>query len=231
MRLGERTDTGRCGRADHRTPAPFRRSMTARSTPALQALRGPQQQVPPMYSALKRDGQPLYKLARQGLERRARGRAPSRSTRSNCSSTRAVTVRAARGVLQGDLRPHAGRAARRSARQLRACDRHCAAISSNRFAAQPMHYAGATARPTRRALPCSRRGPGRRRTCRRSSFRPARRGRSALGRRSWRSGRRTGQLRLYDAVRALPGAWHGRGRAAWCARSRLFSAGTAGRRN
>jgi tRNA pseudouridine55 synthase len=29
---------------------------------------GRQTQVPPMYSALKRDGQPLYKLARQGVE-------------------------------------------------------------------------------------------------------------------------------------------------------------------
>src|SRR6202022_141589 len=29
---------------------------------------GPQAQVPPMYSALKRDGQPLYKLARAGIE-------------------------------------------------------------------------------------------------------------------------------------------------------------------
>ena len=29
---------------------------------------GELQQVPPMYSALKRDGQPLYKLARQGIE-------------------------------------------------------------------------------------------------------------------------------------------------------------------
>src|SRR5690606_26547393 len=29
---------------------------------------GPLQQVPPMYSALKVDGQPLYKLARQGIE-------------------------------------------------------------------------------------------------------------------------------------------------------------------
>ncbi len=29
---------------------------------------GPQQQVPPMYSALKRDGTPLYELARQGIE-------------------------------------------------------------------------------------------------------------------------------------------------------------------
>lgn len=34
----------------------------------LAGLTGPQQQVPPMYSALKRDGQPLYKLARQGIE-------------------------------------------------------------------------------------------------------------------------------------------------------------------
>lgn len=29
---------------------------------------GPLRRVPPMYSALKRDGQPLYKLARQGVE-------------------------------------------------------------------------------------------------------------------------------------------------------------------
>jgi len=35
---------------------------------ALARLRGPQLQVPPMYSALKRDGQPLYRLARQGIE-------------------------------------------------------------------------------------------------------------------------------------------------------------------
>lgn len=35
---------------------------------ALQRFTGVIQQVPPMYSALKRDGQPLYKLARQGIE-------------------------------------------------------------------------------------------------------------------------------------------------------------------
>lgn len=35
---------------------------------ALQPLRGAIQQVPPMYSALKRDGRALYTLARQGLE-------------------------------------------------------------------------------------------------------------------------------------------------------------------
>lgn len=34
----------------------------------LAGFRGEIQQVPPMYSALKREGQPLYKLARQGIE-------------------------------------------------------------------------------------------------------------------------------------------------------------------
>lgn len=34
----------------------------------LQQFRGPIQQIPPMYSALKHNGQPLYKLARQGIE-------------------------------------------------------------------------------------------------------------------------------------------------------------------
>lgn len=35
---------------------------------AISALTGDIEQVPPMYSALKRNGQPLYKLARQGVE-------------------------------------------------------------------------------------------------------------------------------------------------------------------
>jgi tRNA pseudouridine55 synthase len=35
---------------------------------ALPAFRGEIRQRPPMYSALKRDGQPLYKLAREGIE-------------------------------------------------------------------------------------------------------------------------------------------------------------------
>jgi tRNA pseudouridine55 synthase len=35
---------------------------------ALQPLRGAIKQVPSMFSALKKDGQPLYKLARQGIE-------------------------------------------------------------------------------------------------------------------------------------------------------------------
>ncbi len=66
MRLGERTDTGDAeGVIVERQAVP--RIDEAAIAPALQALRGPQQQVPPMYSALKVKGQPLYKLARQGV--------------------------------------------------------------------------------------------------------------------------------------------------------------------
>ena len=41
---------------------------TERLDKAMASLRGPISQIPPMYSALKRDGQPLYKLARAGIE-------------------------------------------------------------------------------------------------------------------------------------------------------------------
>ena len=34
----------------------------------LPSFRGPISQIPPMHSALKRDGRPLYELARQGIE-------------------------------------------------------------------------------------------------------------------------------------------------------------------
>jgi len=48
-------------------------SCTSLPTPAelealLTAFDGDSEQIPPMYSALKRDGQPLYKLARAGIE-------------------------------------------------------------------------------------------------------------------------------------------------------------------
>lgn len=41
----------------------------------LTQFRGAIQQIPPMYSALKKDGQPLYKLARQGVEIERQARA------------------------------------------------------------------------------------------------------------------------------------------------------------
>lgn len=65
--LGARTDTGdREGRVVETLPVP---PLDAAAVEAVLArFRGPQHQVPPMYSALKRDGRPLYRLARAGVE-------------------------------------------------------------------------------------------------------------------------------------------------------------------
>lgn len=57
----------------------------------LPRFRGPISQIPPMYSALKRDGQPLYKLARAGevVEREARSVTINRLELLECEGTRA----------------------------------------------------------------------------------------------------------------------------------------------
>ena len=67
VRLGQVTDTydaeGTVGEERpfaHITPIQFQQ--------ALDLFRGPIQQKPPIYSAIKQNGQPLYKLARQGLK-------------------------------------------------------------------------------------------------------------------------------------------------------------------
>ncbi|WP_296265821.1 tRNA pseudouridine(55) synthase TruB [Pseudomonas sp. MLB6B] len=64
MQLGQTTNTG-----DAEGEVLQTREVTvgrADIEAALPAFRGPISQIPPMYSALKRDGQPLYKLARAG---------------------------------------------------------------------------------------------------------------------------------------------------------------------
>ena len=67
VQLGARTDTGDAeGEVVERSPVPSLDS--ARIELALAGFRGTQKQVPPMYSALKRGGRPLYELARQGIE-------------------------------------------------------------------------------------------------------------------------------------------------------------------
>jgi tRNA pseudouridine55 synthase len=67
VQLGARTDTGDAeGRVVETQPVPV---LDAAALDAvLVRFRGIQQQVPPMYSALKREGRPLYELARQGVE-------------------------------------------------------------------------------------------------------------------------------------------------------------------
>lgn len=65
--LGSRTATGDTEGAVVETAAvpPFDGPRLAE---VLRLFTGSQTQIPPMYSALKRDGQPLYKLARAGIE-------------------------------------------------------------------------------------------------------------------------------------------------------------------
>jgi len=72
VRLGVRTATGDAeGEVLDRQPVDVDE---ARLSAALARFRGQISQVPPMYSALKRDGRPLYELARAGrtVEREAR---------------------------------------------------------------------------------------------------------------------------------------------------------------
>jgi len=72
VRLGSATETGDSeGRVTETRPVDVSDAALAS---ALGRFRGEISQVPPMYSALKRDGQPLYALAREGksVEREAR---------------------------------------------------------------------------------------------------------------------------------------------------------------
>ena len=66
LRLGVRTDTGDVTGTVLET-APVTAGETELQA-VLPQFVGPQMQVPPMYSAVKINGQPLYKLARQGME-------------------------------------------------------------------------------------------------------------------------------------------------------------------
>lgn len=66
LRLGLRTDTGDITGTvlESRAPSAGEAELLA----ALPRFVGRQMQTPPMYSAVKQNGQPLYKLARQGIE-------------------------------------------------------------------------------------------------------------------------------------------------------------------
>lgn len=67
LQLGAATVTGDAeGEVSQTAPVPELTS--ARIEAVLARILGPQLQVPPMYSALKQGGQPLYRLARAGVE-------------------------------------------------------------------------------------------------------------------------------------------------------------------
>ena len=72
VKFGQRTDTGDAeGHIIEELPLPVFvdvQTMTAALDSLLSAFTGSISQVPPMYSALKRDGKPLYEYARAGIE-------------------------------------------------------------------------------------------------------------------------------------------------------------------
>jgi len=67
VRLGTTTTTGD---ADGETleQKPFEQPDSVRLEAVLETLRGPIEQIPPMYSALRHKGKRLYELAREGIE-------------------------------------------------------------------------------------------------------------------------------------------------------------------
>jgi len=65
--LGQTTDTLDC-EGEVTVIKDFGQISEAQVLDAALSFQGDIEQVPPMYSALKKDGQPLYKLARQGIE-------------------------------------------------------------------------------------------------------------------------------------------------------------------
>lgn len=66
-KLGTTTDSGDSD-GEIRQTRPLGNITNARVQEVLESFLGQSQQIPPMHSAIKRDGQPLYKLARQGIE-------------------------------------------------------------------------------------------------------------------------------------------------------------------
>ncbi|RZH29981.1 tRNA pseudouridine(55) synthase TruB [Acinetobacter pittii] len=73
VRLGQTTTTGDVeGEILQERPIPVLSQELIEQT--LEKFRGDIQQVPPMYSALKKEGKPLYELARKGIEIEREGR-------------------------------------------------------------------------------------------------------------------------------------------------------------
>ena len=67
IKLGQKTTTADC-EGEMIEPRPVPEVSRAQLEQLLAGFLGEIDQVPPMYSALKKDGRPLYELARQGIE-------------------------------------------------------------------------------------------------------------------------------------------------------------------
>ncbi|MDY0345805.1 MAG: tRNA pseudouridine(55) synthase TruB, partial [Bacilli bacterium] len=68
IKLGEKTDTGDLTGKVIESKETLESLDLAKINDVLALFLGKRTQIPPMYSALKRDGKPLYKYAREGIE-------------------------------------------------------------------------------------------------------------------------------------------------------------------
>ncbi|MGE8546808.1 tRNA pseudouridine(55) synthase TruB [Alcaligenes sp. WGS1538] len=113
LAFGEETDSGDLTGNVTAQAADFAGVAKDALEAALPAFRGPISQVPPMYSALKRDGKPLYEYARQGieLEREARCVVIHELTVLECTPRSArLYVRCSKGTYIRTLAQDIGRA-------------------------------------------------------------------------------------------------------------------------
>lgn len=110
--LGAVSDTGDAeGVLSEQQPVP--EFSTAEIETVLAAFRGDIEQIPPMYSALKKDGQPLYKLARQGIEVERQARPVTiyeLTLLEHSADTLSLSVRCSKGTYIRTLVEDIGRA-------------------------------------------------------------------------------------------------------------------------
>lgn len=143
--LGATTTTGDAeGEVVERQPVAVTRNDAER---VLAGFRGPGMQVPPMYSALKRDGRPLYEYARAGqsIDRPARPIRIDALVLDALDGTRlAVTVRASKGTYVRVLAEDIGRAL--------GCGAHLAALRRTRSGPFRIEQAKTVAECARAAL-------------------------------------------------------------------------------
>ena len=172
---------------------------------ALPRFRGSIAQVPPMHSALKRDGKPLLRLCPQGHRPRAHA-ARSRDQLAYARVLAGTAGDAAHQLQQGNLYPRAGRRPGRGARLRRApggaaAHRRPAASrwpAPSRSTSLPIRHRTRARRCCCRSRRCSAR-------CRRSMSIRRWRWRCAMARRSPRLPWPRGRYRCRDARKALIG--------------------------
>ncbi|ANN77189.1 tRNA pseudouridine(55) synthase TruB [Bordetella flabilis] len=147
LRFGEETDSGDLtGHIVARAPQDFAGVDETALRDVLSRFRGTISQVPPMYSALKRDGKPLYEYARAGveLEREAREVTLHRIDLLSCDGmTAVIDVACSKGTYLRTLAQDIGRAL--------GCHAHLTAL--RRTQVGPFSLDGAIALEALQALP------------------------------------------------------------------------------